>query len=111
MVMTWGSAPIMQNVGTIKQVVVNNATTFSATTIFATNAQGDIFEFTKAGGQTKIFSGDGSGASLLAHNGTTLFAALNGGVFADTSGFYIYRFFGGANRGSRCRSMTPDCGI
>jgi hypothetical protein len=97
MVMTWGSAPIMQNVGTVKQAVVNNASAFSSTTIFAANTQGDIFEFSKAAGQTKIFDGDGSGASLLAHNGTNLYAALNGRVFSDTSGFYIYRFFGGAN--------------
>jgi hypothetical protein len=94
MARTWGSQPIMQNVGTIAQVVTNNTTSFSTTTVFATNTHGDIFQF-QSGTQTKIFSGDGSGPSKLAHDGTTLYAAFNGKVFTDTSGIYIYRFFGG----------------
>lgn len=96
MAMTWGSKPIMQNVGTIAQVVTNNATSFAYTTIFATNMHGDIFEF-QSGSQTKIFTGDGSGPSKLAHDGTRLYAAFNGKVFTDTSGIYIYRLGAGAN--------------
>jgi hypothetical protein len=96
MAKTWGSQPIMQNVGTIAQVVTNNATSFTYTTIFATNTHGDIFQF-QAGTQTKIFTGNGTAPSKLAHDGTRLYAAFNGNVFTDTSGIYIYRLGAGAN--------------
>src|SRR5438552_2470568 len=105
MAMTWGSKPIMENVGTIEQVVVNEATSFSTTQIFAANTHGDIFEFqhAKPDMPTKIFVGNGTVASTLAHDDTHLFSVLNGTVFTDTSGLYIYQFVGGAIPGNRLR--------
>lgn len=94
MSMTWGNQPIMLNVGTISQVVINEATTFTYTDIYATNTNGDILKF-ENNVVDKIYTGKGK-VSTIAHNGGDLYSVLGGVVSADTSGFYIYKYWGGS---------------
>lgn len=97
MAMIWGSQPIMKNVGTIVQVVINNSSTFSYTHVYAANSGGDIFEYQHAKPDLfqKIYVGKGIGASKIANDDTNLYSVLDGVVYKDTSGFYIYKFQGG----------------
>jgi len=96
MSMTWGTKPIMENVGTIVDVVTNDLNTVQnpTMTIFATNTHGDVVQY--QGGSApfteNLFEGNGSHPTKLAYGGNLLFGMLNGTV----DNFQIGKFLAGS---------------
>ena len=95
MSMTWGTKPIMQDAGTIVNVVTDDFNTVQnpTTTVYAANTHGDIVLFQGDGIPLKnLFVGNGSRPSVIAYADDSLFALPNGAV----DNFQIIKLAGGS---------------